>query len=200
MENGNGNGSKQLAVADLNEIMEIGDVFFQSGMFPTIKSKAQAAVKILAGRELGLSPMEAINGLYMVNDHIAVTAKIIASKIKKSGKYNYIVNKLDDTECNMDFFEFQDGKWVKLGNSTFTIKDAAKAGIVNKDVWKNYPKNMLFARAISNGNRWYCPDATTGFYSSEELQDMEPEKKGDVITISAEGEVTQEEGNGQAGA
>jgi hypothetical protein len=195
MENG-----KQLAVAELNEIMEIGDVFFQSGMFPTIKSKAQAAVKILAGRELGLSPMEAINGLYMVNDHIAVTAKIIASKIKKSGKYDYTVNKLDDTECSLTFFEIKGDQLVKLGDSIFTIKDAAKAGIVNKDVWKNYPRNMMFARAISNGNIWYCPDATTGFYSVEELQDLEAEKKGDVITISAEGEVTKEMENGQTGA
>ena len=181
---------KGLQVQALIEPMALGDVFFKSGMFPDIKSQAQAVVKILAGKELGLSPMEAMNSLYMVNNHIAITAKIIASKIKKSGKYDYTVNKLDDKECSISFFEIKGGNKEKLGDSVFTIQDAAKAGIINKDNWKNYPKNMLFARTLSNGSRWYCPDATTGFYSVEELEDIEPTiSKEKVITIDAEGEV-----------
>ena len=56
--------------------------------------------------------------------------------------------------------------------STLTIKDAAKAGLVNKDVWKNYPKNMLFARAVSNACRFYCPEVISGYYSTEELEDL----------------------------
>jgi len=181
---------KGLQVQALIEPMALGDVFFKSGMFPDIKSQAQAVVKILAGKELGLSPMEAMNSLYMVNNHIAITAKIIASKIKKSGKYDYTVNKLDDKECSISFFEIKGDTKEKLGDSVFTFQDAAKAGLVNKDNWKNYPKNMLFARALSNGSRWYCPDATTGFYSVEELEDIGDIKKEEVITIdSATGEV-----------
>jgi len=190
---------KELQVQTLIEPMALGDIFFKSGMFPDIKSQAQAVVKILAGKELGLSPMEAMNSLYMVNNHIAITAKIIASKIKKSGKYDYTVNKLDENECQITFFEIKETVKEKLGESTFTIKDAAKAGIVNKDNWKNYPKNMLFARALSNGSRWYCPDATTGFYSIEELEDIGDIKKEEVITIDqATGEVKKDGNDTQA--
>ena len=52
------------------------------------------------------------------------------------------------------------------------MSDATKAGIGGRTNWKRYPKNMLFARAISNGARWYCADIFTGaIYTTEEIQD-----------------------------
>jgi hypothetical protein len=36
--------------------------------------------------------------------------------------------------------------------------DAKAAGLAGKDVWKQYPRNMLFARALTNGMRWFTPD------------------------------------------
>ena len=58
----------------------------------------------------------------------------------------------------------------KIGNSTFTIDDAKKAGTKNVD---KFPKNMLFARAMSNGVRWYTPDIFNGsVYTPEELEQV----------------------------
>ena len=172
----------------LREPMALGEVFAASGIFKDVKTAAQAVVKILAGRELGLSPIEAMNSLYIVNDKIAVLTNTIASRIKKSGKYDYMINKLDEQECIITFVELNDTESKELGKSIFTIKDAAKAGIVNKDSWKNYPRNMLFARALSNGARWYCPDSLSSFHSVEELEDVNDNKEK-TVTIDAEGEV-----------
>jgi hypothetical protein len=62
--------------------------------------------------------------------------------------------------------------------------------LVNKDVWKNYPKNMLFARAISNAARFYCPEAISGYYTTEELEDLgevvAPAKVAVSVAIPAE--------------
>ena len=185
-----------ITVETLKEPMALGEVFFQSGMFPDVKSQAMAVVKILAGREIGLSPMEAMNSLYMVNNHIAITAKIIAAKIRMSKVYDYTIDKLDDTECILTFSRIVEGKKEELGKSSFSTKDAAQAGIINKPNWKAYPKNMNFARAISNGSRWYCPEVMTGFYSVEELTDLEPSKSTEeIITINSEGEVKKEDKN-----
>ena len=41
-----------------------------------------------------------------------------------------------------------------------------------KDNYKNYPRNMYFARALSNACRWYCPEVIQGYYTVEELQDL----------------------------
>ena len=183
--------NKAIALSkELQESMSLGDVFVKSGMFPDLKSQAQAVVKILAGRELGLSPLQSITDIYMVNGKVALQSKLIASLIKKSGKYDYHIDKLDEQECIISFFQ-NNGKMEKIGESIFTIKDAAKAGIVNKEVWKNYPRNMLFSRAISNGARLYCADVITA-YTPEEVENIktipiDPIKE--TIEITPEGEV-----------
>jgi hypothetical protein len=186
----------QVQVESLIEPMELGNVFMKSGLFKDVKSQAQAVVKILAGRELGLAPLESMTNIYMVNGKVALQAKIIGSLIKKSEKYDYTVTKLDNEECSITFYGFEqrDSKVEKteLGKSIFTKKDAALAGIVNKDVWKNYPRNMLFARALSNGARWYTSDVFCG-YTAEELET--PREVTSVVTIDGKGKVKE---NGEA--
>ncbi len=182
---------------ELKATMSLGDVFVKSGMFPDLKSQAQAVVKIMAGRELGISPLQSMTDIYMVNGKVALQAKLIASLIKRSGKYDYHIDKLDDQECILSFFQIN-GTKEKIGESIFTFKDAAKAGLVNKEVWKSYPKNMLFSRAISNGARMYCADVVTA-YTPEEVENIRPaavtvteqveEKPKATIEITPEGEV-----------
>ena len=68
----------------------------------------------------------------------------------------------------------------------FNFKDAAKAGLVNKDVWKNYTRNMLFARAISNACRFFCPEVISGYYTTEELEDLDETVMPVKTTINVE--------------
>lgn len=179
----------------LNEPMALGEIFVQSGMFKDVKTKAEAVVKILAGREIGLNPIESMNNIFIVNGKTTVMAGIIARMIKQSKKYNYKEVALTDTECTLLFLENIDGKWEEIGKSTFTFKDAAKAGLVNKEVWKNYPRNMLFSRAISNGAKWYCPDVFSG-YTPEELQNIPENEMPEETTIVEFDENGEEKING----
>lgn len=165
---------------ELKQPMAIGEVFAKSGMFPDVKSQAQAVVKILAGKELGLSPFESMASIYVVNGKLALTSKAMSGLIKRSKKYDYSIKKLDETECTLEIT--REGEVI--GSVTFTFKDAAKAGLVNKDNWKNYPKNMLFARALSNACRFYCPEVISGYYVTEELQDIEQEVVPAKTTVS----------------
>jgi hypothetical protein len=160
--------NEMVVLDELKQPMAIGEVFAKSGMFPDVKSQAQAVVKILAGKELGLTPFEAMGSIYVVNGRLALASKAMSGLIKRSKNYDYVVKKLDDTECTIAIMRGDN----EVGQTTFTFKDAAKAGLVNKDVWKNYTKNMLFARAISNACRFFCPEVISGYYAVEELEDI----------------------------
>ena len=75
-------------------------------------------------------------------------------------------------------------KWKK--------QNEEKDGCLCKDNWKNYPKAMMFARAISNGVRTYCPDVFSGMlvYTPDELN-AQVRADGTVIDIDpSTGEVT----------
>lgn len=143
--------------------MNIGKAFSESGMFPDIKSAAQAVVKIQAGAEMGIPPFAAMSGIHIIQGKPTVGAGIMAANVKGSGKYDYEVVEHNEKICSIDFYQ---GK-KKLGNSTFTADDAKKAGTKNLD---KFPKNMLFARAMSNGVKFYCPDVFSGpVYTPEEF-------------------------------
>lgn len=172
----------------LTELMSLAAVFVKSGMFPDLKTQAQGVVKILAGKELGLAPLESLTNIYIVNGKVALQAKIIGGLIKKSPKYDYEIKSLSDEECSITFYSLDvEGKRKEEGVSTFTKADAARAGVINKDSYKSYPRNMYFARALSNGNRWYCPDVSCGYHVQEELEDI-PETTS-LVTINKEGKV-----------
>ena len=147
----------------LNEIMSIGKAFAESGMFADTKSAAQAIVKIQAGQEIGIPPFAAMTGIHIIQGKPAIGAGLMAARVKGSGKYDYQVVEQTEKVCSIDFYQ---GKKM-IGNSTFTAEDAKKAQTKNMD---KFPKNMLFARAMSNGIKWFTPDVFAGpVYTPEEL-------------------------------
>lgn len=155
---------QEIVKSSLTEIVNIGKAFAESGMFPDTKTAAQAIVKIQAGAEIGLPPFASMTGIHIISGKPTIGAGLIASSIKGSGKYDYRVKEHTDKVCTI---EFTQGKEI-LGTSSFTIEDAKKAGTKNLD---KFPKNMLFARAISNGVKFFCPDVFAGpVYVPEEME------------------------------
>ena len=170
------------ATLSVNEMMNIGELFAQSGLFADIRGAAQATTKIIAGQELGIPPFAAMNGFHIIKGKAAMGANLIGATIKRSGKYDYIVREMSPERCEIEFFQLIDGKRQSIGKSEFTIADAKKAGTQNLD---RFPRNMLFARAMSNGARWYTPDVFLGpIYTPEELG-AQVDEAGDVISTAS---------------
>lgn len=168
-----------LAVKEDMSLAQLGDVFVKSGFFTDTRDAAQAVVKILAGRELGFGPMAAMTGVYIVKGRVSVSANLMAAAVKRTGKYNYRVTEHNEKACEIAFYE--DGK--DIGHSRFTLEDAKKAGTQNMD---KYPRNMLFARAMSNGVKWYCADVFGGpIYTPEEMG-AKVNEDGDVVEMPVE--------------
>lgn len=137
------------------EIMDMAKLFAESGMFPDMKTMGMAFVKIQAGKEIGISPFAAMTGIHIIQGKATIGAGLMAGCVKGSPKYDYKVVVMDDKICTINFTTKQG---ALLGTSTFTIDDAKKAQTKNLD---KFPKNMLFARAMSNGVKWFTPDVFT---------------------------------------
>lgn len=71
--------------------------------------------------------------------------------------------------------------------STYTVEDARNAGLIKSDpraAWNTSRRNMLLARAMSNGAKWYVPEVMAGLPLYVEGE------------ISVDGSVTAPVGNG----
>ena len=146
------------------DLSSLGNVLAKSGYFQDTRDAAQAIVKVLAGQELGIGPIAAMTGVYIVSGRVAIGANLMAAAVKRSGKYNYRVLEHSDKVCRIVFTEGKE----QIGESVFTLEDAKRAGTKNLD---KFPKNMLFARALSNGVRWYTPDVFDAtVYTPDELR------------------------------
>ncbi len=158
---------------ELRSLYAIAHAMVASGYFPDVKSLSQAVARLVIGQRLGLTPLEAFTGLYFVQGRLAMSASLMASRIKKSGRYDYRVLELSEHRCIIRFFERgPDGRLEPIGDSVFSMEDARKAGLVRPgSAWEKYPRNMLFARALANGARWFCADAVFGAYELSEARE-----------------------------
>ncbi len=170
--------------ADLDDVQRAAKMMLASGYFEAQRDPAvgvaQLAVKILAGREMGYGPFAAVQGIHVIQGKPALSANLMAAAVKANPRYDYRVRKMEASECSLEFFQLYDGKRESLGVSTFTLADATKAGVKNLD---KFPRNMLFARAMSNGVRWFCPDVFSGntVYVPDELGAMVDGETGEII-------------------
>lgn len=128
---------------------------------------AQIGTKILAGREMGYGPFASVNGIHVIQGKPTIAANLMAAAVKGHARYDYRVRRMDNEVVEIEFFEC--GK--SLGVESFTMDDAKAAQLTSKENWKKFPRNMLFARCMSNGVRFRCPDVFNGnaVYVPEEL-------------------------------
>lgn len=170
--------NQQLTIRDDMPLSELGNVLAKSGFFADTREAGQAIVKVLAGREMGFGPIASMTGINIIKGRVSLSANLMASAVKRSGRYDYKVIENSVTACEISFHENS----KETGRSRFTMEDARKAGTQNLD---KFPRNMLFARAMSNGVRWYCPDVTNGpAYTPEELG-ATVDEEGEVVTGTA---------------
>lgn len=174
---------KALVLNDNLDLMTLGDVMVKSGFFQDSHQAAQAVVKILAGQELGFGPIASMTGINVIKGRVTLSANLIAAAIKRTGRYNYRIRKQDNDGCEIEFFE----AGQSIGVSAFTRQDATAAGLLAGDNWRKYPRNMYFARAISNGAKWFCPDVFSGpVYTPDEMGAEIDAETGEVIEYPAE--------------
>lgn len=174
------NGGQALAAAQtLDETMTLGKTLAQSGYFQDAREAAQAVVKVLAGQELGFGPIASMTGVNIISGRVSLSANMIAAAVKRSGRYNYRVRRLDDQECSIEFYERAGADWQSVGVSTFTRADAVKAQTQNL---AKFPRNMLFARAMSNGAKWFAADVFGGpVYTPDELGAVVDGDTGEMV-------------------
>lgn len=144
----------------------------QSGYFKDATSISKAITKALIGQSMGMGLVQSMNSLYVIDGRVAMDSHAIRNTAVMAG-YTIKTLTLDENKCALEWSVRKDGKEEVLGISEYTWEDATKAGLVDKQNWRKFPKDMLFARAITRGARMYANQAFANqpVYERDELAD-----------------------------
>lgn len=128
----------------------------------------EATAAILAGIEVGLSPMAALRSFDVIQGQAAPRAITLRAVVQSHG-HEMILVESTETRCRMKGKRRGSDEWQTV---TWTMDRAKALGLVGKDNWKKQPGAMLVARATSELARLIASDAILGIgYSSEEIAD-----------------------------
>ena len=191
---------------EIDRMARVASIMSKSGYFKDARDAAQAFAKLLFGRDLGLGPTQALTDIQIIEGKPQLSANLQASLLKEHPDYDYRAEHgTDGSEAYCEIIVFKNGQ--EVGRERFTWGDAQRAGLIerNKHTWAKYPRNMLFARAISNAVAFHCPEVTSGIrtYGPGELNGVieehdVPSPTGDPnAELPIEGEVISESDGGE---
>lgn len=141
-----------------------------------VETPEDALMRILTGRSLGLSTMQALRGVYVVKGRPSLDASLMQALCMKSAVCEYFECVSTD-ETQATYRTKRRGRPERT--YTFTIQDADRQGLVDRGkdddakLANNYgkiPREMLRARCKSTLARLEYPDLMFGMYSREELE------------------------------
>ncbi len=150
-----------------NTLEVITKTFIAGGATPKgIDTAPKMMIVFQAAREIGLSPIEALNSLYFVNGKVAMYGEAVPTQIMRAG-HKISWGTCDAREATVTITRGDTGESM---TNTFTMAQAETRGYTKNPIYKTYPENMLKWRVLSMTAKFICPDALKGIGIKEEIE------------------------------
>jgi hypothetical protein len=156
----------------LEQAMQLADTLARSNLLPgPLRGKpSDVLVTLITGHELGLSPMQAVRGLHVIDGKAVMSADLTVALVMKRREVCEFFRLTESTDQKATY------STKRIGSDpvtlTWTIEQATKAGIAGKDNWKKHPAAMLRARCASALARAVFPDLVLGVYDPDEAEEF----------------------------
>lgn len=169
-------GSRGFEPQTFDELWRYADTYFLSGLVPrSMTSTEQVFVCMSLAKTLGIPVALAPSAIMVVDGKPTVWGDYALALVRSSGLLvDGSFREWEETAADGTAIWFSEGK---RGKETicrsFSMADAKRAGLWDKDIWRKYPGRMLQMRARGFMLRDLFPDVLKGVYLAEELQDMD---------------------------
>lgn len=166
-----------VAVADIEKMATA----IAASKFFGMKTKEEAMALMFIAQAEGRHPATAAMEYHVIQGKPALKADAMLARFQAAGgKVEW--STYTDKEVTGKFSHPQGGS-VEI---SWTIEMANAAKLTGKDTWKQYPRQMLRARVISEGIRTVYPGVAVGVYTPEEVGDFESKPITDVTPHNKE--------------
>lgn len=133
-----------------------------------VRTPDQAMALMLVSQAEGMHPAIAARDYHVINGRPTLKADAMLARFQAAGG-TVKWNKYTDTEVSA-VVSHPAGGSVEID---WTIAMAEKAGLTKNPTWRQYPRQMLRARVISEGIRTVFPGVAVGVYTPEEAEDFD---------------------------
>lgn len=155
--------------ASLEEGFRMAKILVDSGLTPRgVDTPSKVFLIMAQGRELGLSTMQSLTNLYVVEGKVSLSSDLMAALVLKSPVCEYL-RPVEVTDQRCTYAAKRKGG-VEFRYS-FSWEDANKAGLTSRQTYKQNPADMLRHRALSKTVRAVFPDVISGLYTRDEVED-----------------------------
>jgi hypothetical protein len=169
---------------DVTEGYQLAKILIASGLMPRGIQRPEAAFAIIAaGRELGLTAMQSLRSIHIIEGKPTLSADLVAALCKSRPDVCQYFRLVESTDRIARYETLRKGEPAPTSMS-FTIEDAQRAGVAGKDNWKKYPAAMLRARCITALARAVYPDLAMGVYDPDEVAPEAPVYAGQAQVVS----------------
>jgi hypothetical protein len=202
---------------EIATLWEIAKGLAASKFFKDVDQSAQAFAKLVFGRDYGLTPAQSMQ-LYIMDGKVEVPYSMWGHFIRRRPGYDYRTEWREEgsdewlpeetglkeiTGCRITFLvngnSVGTSIWRKEDTERAELNRPTRSGAKSNHV--KFPRNMYFARAMSNGVKMRVPEVMNGipFYAENELPRNAGLSDGDgdgselEWVIGGEGELTQEQ-------
>jgi len=162
--------SEAIVRSELGALVKVADALGDAGpMLPKhITTKGAALAVIMAGDELGIPPMAALRGLFLVNGKVGMDYSLMVGLLRRAG-YRVVWKDKSDTRCEL-LLTHPDGT---THAEVWDVDRAKKAKLWGgSGPWSTYPEAMLTARCVSSAARAFAGDVLAGCYSMDEVREI----------------------------
>ena len=191
--------ARGLALASFDDAYRFSKMVASSDFAPKdFRGKPESCLlAIQHGSEIGLSPMQALQSIAVVNGRPAVYGDTALAVCIGSTVCEYVRETVEgDGESMVAICEAKRRGYEKPTVVRFSVADAKKAGLWGKQgPWTQYSRRMLQMRARGFALRDTFPDILRGLVTAEEAQDYptpEPAREPVVVRQQEPANVTVE--------
>jgi len=132
-----------------------------------MRTPEQALALMAVCQATGQHPAMACVQFHVIQNKPVMTSQAMQARFQQAGgKLKWIQRTDEVAEAE---FSHPSGGTLKV---KWGMADARRIGLANRDNWKNYPRQMLSARVISEGVRSILPGVILGFCAPEEVVDV----------------------------
>lgn len=149
-----------------------------------LRGKPEAVLAcILAGHEAGVSPMQALAKIHVIEGRPAMSAELMRAIVQRAGHELWY----DEVSTTRVVACGKRQGTERITRVTWTMDDAKQANLAGKDNWRKFPRAMLTARATGELCRMIFADVLAGIsHTIEELEDgFDPIPEADEVVQRA---------------